>query len=272
MTASDLPLFAGDDDEIVFAAEESAAPSATAATAPPWTIMVVDDESDVHSMTALLLDDVTFMGRRLDIVNAYTASQAQTVLQSRADIAVVLLDVVMEEDDSGLKLVRWIRDGLGNRDIRIILRTGQPGQAPQRDVIVDYDINDYKPKADLSAEGLFTAVIAALRAYDQIQSIETKVAERTRELRESREQISAILESSPVGVCAYDGDGIIVQCNGRLVTLLGVPARGCSAAASASCSPRWTTSRTSIAGCSTAASSATPRCGCAGPTAPPSGR
>ncbi|PGH54378.1 histidine kinase [Azospirillum palustre] len=188
-----------DDDEILFADEEAdGAPpdpgeAATGAepvdpAAPPWVILVVDDESDVHSMTGLLLADVAFQRRRLDLVSCLTAADARTVLESRHDIAVILLDVVMEEDDSGLKLVRWIRDGLGNRDVRIILRTGQPGQAPQRDVIVDYDINDYKPKADLSAESLFTAVIAALRAFDQIQSIETRVAERTRELRESREQ------------------------------------------------------------------------------------
>ncbi|BAI71318.1 two-component hybrid sensor and regulator [Azospirillum sp. B510] len=188
-----------DDDEILFADEAAGAASvpgaaheardaAIDAAAPPWTILVVDDEADVHSMTGLLLDDVVFQRRRLDLIGCLTAADARAVLEHRRDIAVILLDVVMEEDDSGLKLVRWIRDELGNRDVRIILRTGQPGQAPQRDVIVDYDINDYKPKADLSAEGLFTTVIAALRAFDQIQSIETRVAERTRELRESREQ------------------------------------------------------------------------------------
>ncbi|CBS85942.1 response regulator [Azospirillum lipoferum] len=189
-----------DDDEILFADEEAEGLSdrsgATAVerapahdpAAPPWTILVVDDESDVHSMTGLLLADVAFQRRRLELVSCFTAADARAVLEHRRDISVILLDVVMEEDDSGLKLVRWIRDDLGNRDVRIILRTGQPGQAPQRDVIVDYDINDYKPKADLSAESLFTAVIAALRAFDQIQSIETRVAERTRELRESREQ------------------------------------------------------------------------------------
>ena len=189
-----------DDDEILFADEEAEGladrSGATAVqrapahdpAAPPWIILVVDDESDVHSMTGLLLADVAFQRRRLELVSCFTAADARTVLEHRRDIAVILLDVVMEEDDSGLKLVRWIRDDLGNRDVRIILRTGQPGQAPQRDVIVDYDINDYKPKADLSAESLFTAVIAALRAFDQIQSIETRVAERTRELRESREQ------------------------------------------------------------------------------------
>ncbi|MFD1626739.1 hybrid sensor histidine kinase/response regulator [Azospirillum griseum] len=212
-----------DDDDILFADEDDANGVGVAEEAPPpWTVLVVDDEADVHLMTNLLLADVTFQNRPLDLIGAHTATHARMILENRPDIAVILLDVVMEQDDSGLRLVRWIRDDLGNRDVRIILRTGQPGQAPQRDVIVDYDINDYKPKADLSAESLFTAVIAALRAFDQIQSIETRVAERTRELRESREQINAVLEASPIGVCAYDESGIIVLTNHRLTTLLGV--------------------------------------------------
>ncbi|QCO15417.1 response regulator [Azospirillum brasilense] len=207
------------DDEILFADEEGEEGEET----PPWPVLVVDDEDDVHSMTALLLDDVEFQGRRLELIGCRSAAEARAVLGARRDIAVILLDVVMEEDDAGLTLVRWIRGPLGNLDVRIILRTGQPGQAPQRDVIVGCDINDYKSKADLSAEGLFTAVIAALRAYDYIRSIETKVAERTHELRQSREQMRAILESSPVGVCAYTHDGVLVMCNDRLVHLLGVP-------------------------------------------------
>ncbi|MBP2231307.1 PAS domain S-box-containing protein [Azospirillum agricola] len=213
------------DDDILFAAEDPGVGGAGPAGAepPPWTILVVDDEADVHAMTGLLLADVVFQGRRLDLVGCFSAADARRALQSRRDVAVILLDVVMGDDEAGLRLVRWIRNELGNRDVRIILRTGQPGQAPQRDVIVEYDINDYKPKADLSAESLFTAVIAALRAFDQIQSIETRVAQRTRELRESREQVNAMLEASPVGVCAYDEDGTVVLANQRLVTLLGIP-------------------------------------------------
>ncbi|CAO3372548.1 response regulator [Azospirillum argentinense] len=207
------------DDDILFADEEGG----DGGGATPWPILVVDDEDDVHAMTALLLDDVAFQGRRLELIGCRSAAEARAVLRHRRDIAVILLDVVMEEEDAGLTLVRWIRGTLGNLDVRIILRTGQPGQAPQRDVIIGCDINDYKSKADLSAEGLFTAVIAALRAYDQIRFIETKVAERTQELRQSREQMRVILESSPVGVCAYTHDGVLVMCNDRLVHLLGVP-------------------------------------------------
>ncbi|MGQ9366651.1 ATP-binding protein [Azospirillum sp. ST 5-10] len=207
-------------DAIPFAEER--APAAAATAAAPWPVLVVDDEPDVHAMTALLLGDVVFLGRPLELIAAASAGEARAVLAARRDIAVVLLDVVMEDDRAGLALVRWIREDLGNREVRIVLRTGQPGEAPPRRVIVDCDIDDYTPKADLSAERLFTAVVTALRAYDHIAAVERRVAERTRALTESREHLREVLEASPVGVCAFDADGAIVFANARLTHLLGV--------------------------------------------------
>ncbi|NYZ15260.1 response regulator [Azospirillum sp. RWY-5-1] len=209
---------ADEDDDILFADEGEAESS----DLNPWPVLVVDDEADVHSMTSLILAGTVFLGRPLHLLGAHSAAEARAVLRARGDIAVVLLDVVMEDDHAGLDLVRWIRDDLGNHDVRIVLRTGQPGQAPQRDIIIDYDINDYKSKAELSAEGLFTAIISALRSFDYIKSIETKVMERTAELSESREQMRSILESSPIGVSAFDENGTIVFANRRLGHMLGV--------------------------------------------------
>jgi signal transduction histidine kinase len=81
----------------------------------------------------------------------------------------VLLDVIMETDAAGLDLVEYIRNEIKNETVRIILRTGQPGQAPERRVIVQYDINDYKAKTELTADKLFTSLTAALRSYQQLE-------------------------------------------------------------------------------------------------------
>ena len=75
----------------------------------------------------------------------------------------------METDAAGLDLVEYIRNELKNETVRIILRTGQPGQAPERRVIVQYDINDYKAKTELTADKLFTSLTAALRSYQQLE-------------------------------------------------------------------------------------------------------
>src|SRR6202000_1952084 len=90
-------------------------------------------------------------------------------MREHSDIAAVLLDVIMETDAAGLDLVEYIRNELRNETVRIILRTGQPGQAPERRVIVQYDINDYKAKTELTADKLFTSLTAALRSYQQLE-------------------------------------------------------------------------------------------------------
>src|SRR5499426_4343533 len=136
---------------------------------PRWKIAVIDDEPAVHDGTKFALHDYRLNGQGLDILSAYSAAEGRQLLRDNPDVAVVLLDVIMESDTAGLELVEYIRHELKNETVRIILRTGQPGQAPERRVIVDYDINDYKAKTELTADRLFTAMTAALRSYQQIQ-------------------------------------------------------------------------------------------------------
>lgn len=137
-----------------------------------WKILIVDDEPEVHAVTKLALSDFSFLGRGLEFHSAYSGVEARELAIQHPDAAIVLLDVVMESDDAGLHVAKFIREDLGNRFTRIILRTGQPGQAPERTVIVNYDINDYKSKTELTAQKLFTAVMSSLRSYRDIISIE----------------------------------------------------------------------------------------------------
>lgn len=137
----------------------------------PWQILVVDDDRDVHITTEFALGAERFNGRGLKFQHAYTAAEAETLLAQPNDVAVILLDVVMESDDAGLRLVRIIREQLHLSVPRIILRTGHPGYAPERDVIRDYDIDDYRTKSELSRARLFTSVATALRAYDRLRQL-----------------------------------------------------------------------------------------------------
>src|SRR5947209_14283006 len=136
-----------------------------------WKIAVIDDDHAVHEGTRFALSDYSLNGQGLEILSAYSAAEGRTLMREHPDIAAVLLDVIMETDVAGLALVEYIRTQLKNETVRIILRTGQPGQAPERRVIVDYDINDYKAKTELTADKLFTALTAALRSYQQLQRL-----------------------------------------------------------------------------------------------------
>ena len=137
-----------------------------------WKVLIVDDEPEVHAVTKLALGDFVFQDKHLEFISAYSGAEAKQIFIEHKDIAVVLLDVVMETDDAGLQVADFVRNEAMNNFTRIILRTGQPGQAPERDVIINYDINDYKSKTELTAQKLFTVVIAALRSYRDITVIE----------------------------------------------------------------------------------------------------
>ncbi len=134
-----------------------------------WKIAVIDDDQAVHEGTRFALSDYTLNGQGLEILSAYSAAEGRTLMREHPDIAAVLLDVIMETDIAGLELVEYIRSEIRNETVRIILRTGQPGQAPERRVIVQYDINDYKAKTELTADKLFTSLTAALRSYQQLE-------------------------------------------------------------------------------------------------------
>jgi signal transduction histidine kinase/HPt (histidine-containing phosphotransfer) domain-containing protein len=166
----------GEDGDDLFAPEEPETNQAAAShldnpdAEKPWPVLVVDDDEEVHLMTKLVLGRLRYKDRSLELLTARSAAEAEALLRVRDDIAVALLDIVMETDDAGLRLARCIRDDIGNSDIRIILRTGQPGQAPVREVIVNYDINDYKSKTELTSEKLFITIVTGLRAFDNIRS------------------------------------------------------------------------------------------------------
>ncbi len=156
---------------------------------PPWQILVVDDDDQVHAVTRLVLRHIQFRERPFKLVSATSAREALRMIEEQPDLALAIVDVVMETKTAGLDLVRHIRDNLKNRSIRLIMRTGQPGHAPEQNVVIDYEIDAYMAKTDISAQKLVTAIIASLRAYEyitEIQSLnaelELRVAMRTEEL------------------------------------------------------------------------------------------
>jgi len=157
-----------DQDDVLQLIEDDVRP-AQAGSGRRWKIAVIDDDAAVHEGTRFALSDYSLNGQTLEILSAYSAAEGRALMGAHDDISAVLLDVIMETDSAGLDLVEYIRNELKNETVRIILRTGQPGQAPERRVIVDYDINDYKAKTELTADKLFTSLTAALRSYQQLE-------------------------------------------------------------------------------------------------------
>ncbi len=164
------PVQISNEDEIVFAEENPEEIQETLQRT--WKVMIVDDDEDIHFLTKLVLRDFTFENRKLSFISGYSGKEAKELITSNPDTALIILDVIMEDMNAGLDVIKYIREELRNSLVRIILRTGQPGQEPEYKVVIQYDIDDYKTKTELSSQKLFTSIVSALRSYRNLKLIE----------------------------------------------------------------------------------------------------
>ncbi len=197
-------------DEVIHLSDDAEPADTSVAVSPPaWPVLVVDDDPEVHSVTRFVLTNLRLFGRPLRLGHAYNAGQARDYLRRHRDIAVALLDVVMETEQAGLDLVKYIREELGLRECRLILRTGQPGYAPELSVIQNYDINDYRTKAELTHARLISTLSTALRAYEQLRTM----AEQRRGLEQIVQATADLLERRSLTALA---EGVLHQLAVRL--------------------------------------------------------
>ena len=227
-----------ENDELVFIDEdEDLAQSEEDAIIGEWHVLIVDDDEEIHSVTRLALSDLVLNGKKLSFHHAYSGSEALAFLEKRGDqIAIILLDVVMEADDAGLQVARKLREELKLEEPRIILRTGQPGYAPEESVIKEYDINDYKTKTELTRSKLVTTMIASIRSYQKILTINhnrkglRKIIDSSSFLQEEKsvqgfctgvlQQIKQLIELEIQGVvCAQAGT--VLDEDGDIIYVIG---------------------------------------------------
>ena len=239
------PGVVDDDDLLQFLDDHEHAHDETQAPRTPWRVLIVDDDTDVHKATELAMQGLPIEGQPLSFLHAKSAAEARSLLVEEPDIAVVLLDVVMESDDAGLQLVRHIREELRLRAVRIVLRTGQPGYAPEIETVQTYDINDYKTKSELTRTRLYTVLTAAIRSYRQIRALEANrqglemIVEASTELGRQHglhrfaegvvTQLCALLGTLPEGlVCVQahndaSGDARVIAAAGQYSSLINRP-------------------------------------------------
>ncbi|NTS78888.1 EAL domain-containing protein [Catenovulum sp. SM1970] len=181
-----IQILDDDDNELTpVDGKHSSVPVTSDCSAEPWVIGIIDDELSVHEATIFALKNVTLYDRPLVFYSAYSAKEGFELIKSYPEMALILLDVVMESDNAGLELVDRIRNELNNALVQIVLRTGQAGYAPEEEVIIRYEINSYKTKTELTRKKLFTVLAAGLRSFQQLRTIE-----------QSRDGLRAIVDAS----------------------------------------------------------------------------
>ena len=134
-----------------------------------WVVLLVDDEPDVLSVSRLALRRFEVYGLPLRIYTAESKAAAVQLLHDSLTVAnslaVAFIDVVMETDTAGLELCKYIRNDMGNKLSQLFIRTGQPGIAPERAVIDQYDINGYFTKIEATEDKLYSLIKSSVRQY-----------------------------------------------------------------------------------------------------------
>jgi len=208
----------------LFAPEVAPGDVVTPVPGPVWKVLLVDDEPDIHSVLHLALQDVVVEGMPLQLFDAQSANQARQILRDHPNIALILLDVVMETEQAGLDLVRYIRREMRDRIVQIVLLTGQPGYAPQRKVVADFEIDGYRLKSELTADKIFVSVYAALRTHKALRDLVAKRLEletMAQILREREERLRSVVETAPDAIILADEAGIIFGWNDGARNLFG---------------------------------------------------
>jgi response regulator RpfG family c-di-GMP phosphodiesterase len=213
------------DREDFFYLEKEGEGAKSTSTEEKWKIMIVDDDKSVHEITLLSLRDFIYDDKGLEFLHAYSGEAAKELIDQHPDTALILLDVVMETDDAGLLMAKYIRETAKNQSVRIVLRTGQAGQAPEKEVILNYDINDYKEKSELTIQKLYTTVISSLRSYKHITTLDEnrlglekiiRSAESFFELQ-SVEEFSSDMLNNLYSVLSFDDDKLTKKGSGFIM-------------------------------------------------------
>lgn len=159
-----------DCDELIFADEDEPDNDTDPENQVPWRVLIVDDDADVHRSTLFSLGGETVAGRPLHFHHAYSGAEAAEVLSKCPGIALVLLDIVMETPEAGFELARHIREEIGNTDIRIVIRTGQPALLSEDDAKNISDINRFILKSQLTHGMLLDVVVSEIQQFRELGS------------------------------------------------------------------------------------------------------
>jgi len=159
-----------------------------------WKILIIDSSDEFCNKVIKSIKDFKFEDKNIEVIHTNTYQSSISTIISNPDITLAFIDTDVENEKDGLKIVSYIRNTLKDNNIKLIVLADNLDN--EYNVILNYNVNDYRIKKKLTDKRIFAAIISKLRSYhDTLKTIQLKnkleelVDSRTIELIEANSRI-----------------------------------------------------------------------------------
>jgi len=137
-------------------------------------ILIVDDSDFTHRKLTEYLSKLKLPEDEIEIIHCYNTEEFKSIFQPD-NFALVITDLVMEKELSGIDVINYIRHISKDERVRILLMTEHPEKVPQELLMREYDVNGYIEKQSIGEFSIVIQVRALLKAYKDMLVFENAV-------------------------------------------------------------------------------------------------
>ena len=161
-----------------------------------WKVLIAENDNNFQKEIISILKDLEYSHRPVSFIRAYSYNETIAEIKNNPNIALIILNINVDRNESAEKIIKYIRKTADNRNLRIIVTAKNDDPVINKEIILKYDISAFIKESETYKENLIASVYSSLRAYNDIQNIlafkkklEMKVEMRTEELEKTNAKL-----------------------------------------------------------------------------------
>ena len=186
-------------------------------TADDWSVLIIDDESDIREVTALTLKDAGYR-----VATAADGIEGLACCETFVP-QIVITDIRMPRMD-GLQVLETVKRRFPDTEVIVATAFGEMETAIRA---LQLDASDFITKP-IHTDAMLVALSRARQRFttrrqlkDYTRRLERGLDQTTRQLEDTVDYLQRLIESSMDGICGCDADGLVITVNRSLETMLG---------------------------------------------------